>query len=144
MNTRIIEERLKQYTSSSPTLETQGIREITQELILFSLSTSDFCTYTRLSRGEHCLRIVHGLNRFFEDMDFILEAKRFGALLGNPALPDRNDLGAIRVHGRTRDKSQVGDTVKNVFIKDDSIGKILRLSYADRRGPPRRSRSSLR
>jgi len=142
MNTRIIEERLKQYTSSSPTLETQGIREITQELILFSLSTSDFFTYAAFQGGTY-LRNVHGLNRFSEDMDFILRQndsaftwKSYLSLIGTT-------LEQYGYAVELRDKSQVGDTVKKAFIKDDSIGKILRLSYADRQGPPRKIKIKL-
>lgn len=142
MNTRIIEERLRQYKSSSPDLEAQGIREITQELILFSLSTSDFFTYAAFQGGT-CLRIVHGLNRFSEDMDFILKRndpafswKPYLSLIGTT-------LEQYGYKVELQDKSQAGDAVKKAFVKDDSIGKILRLSYADRQGPPRKIKIKL-
>lgn len=79
MNTRIIEERLARYGSNSDFESTRAIREITQELILFALSTTDFFTRAAFQGGT-CLRIVHGLDRFSEDMDFI--AKR-----GDPDFP---------------------------------------------------------
>lgn len=72
MNTSIIEDRLKKYGAISTETEITAIREITQELILFALSTSDFFSHAAFQGGT-CLRIVHGLSRFSEDMDFILK-----------------------------------------------------------------------
>jgi len=142
MNTGIIENRLKRYHTNSLETELTGIREITQELILFALSTSDFFSHAAFQGGT-CLRIVHGLNRFSEDMDFILKT-------GDTAFSWQQYLTLIDTtleqYGYSielQDKSNAEETVKKAFIKDDSIGKVLRLAYANRQGTQRKIRIKL-
>lgn len=142
MNTSIIEDRLKKYKTDSAETELTAIREITQELILFALSTSDFFSHAAFQGGT-CLRIVHGLNRFSEDMDFILKAR-------DPAFSWQQYLTLIGTtleqYGYSvelQDKSHADETVKKAFIKDDSIGKVLRLAYANRQGTQRKIRIKL-
>lgn len=142
MNTSIIEDRLKKYGAISAETELTAIREITQELILFALSTSDFFSHAAFQGGT-CLRIVHGLSRFSEDMDFILKTRdttfswqQYLTLIGT----------MLEQHGYSvelQDKSKADDIVKKAFIKDDSIGKVLRLAYANRQGIPRKIRIKL-
>lgn len=142
MNTGIIEDRLKRYRTESAETELTAIREITQELILFALSTSDFFSHAAFQGGT-CLRIVHGLNRFSEDMDFILKTsessfswQQYLTLIGST-------LEQYGYSVELQDKSHADETVKKAFIKDDSIGKVLRLAYANRQGTPRKVRIKL-
>ncbi len=142
MNTGIIEDRLKRYHTDSAETELTAIREITQELILFALSTSDFFSHAAFQGGT-CLRIVHGLNRFSEDMDFILKTsessfswQQYLTLIGTT-------LEQYGYSVELQDKSHADETVKKAFIKDDSIGKVLRLAYANRQGTPRKIRIKL-
>lgn len=142
MNTGIIEDRLKRYRTDSPETELTAIREITQELILFALSTSDFFSHAAFQGGT-CLRIVHGLSRFSEDMDFILKApdtafswQQYLTLIGTT-------LEQYGYSVELQDKSHADETVKKAFIKDDSIGKVLRLAYANRQGTQRKIRIKL-
>ncbi len=142
MNTGIIEDRLKRYRTDSPETELTAIREITQELILFALSTSDFFSHAAFQGGT-CLRIVHGLSRFSEDMDFILKApdtafswQQYLTLIGTT-------LEQYGYSVELQDKSHADETVKKAFIKDDSIGKMLRLAYANRQGTQRKIRIKL-
>lgn len=72
MNTNVIGERLKRYNANSAETELTAFRGITQELILFALSTSDFFSHAAF-QDDTCLRIVHELKRFSEDMDFFLK-----------------------------------------------------------------------
>ena len=142
MNTSIIEDRLKKYGADSAETELTTIREITQELILFALSTSDFFSYAAFQGGT-CLRIVHGLGRFSEDIDFILKAgdtafswQQYLTLVGTT-------LEQYGYSVELQDKSHADETVKKAFIKDDSIGKVLRLGYANRQGTQRKIRIKL-
>jgi predicted nucleotidyltransferase component of viral defense system len=142
MNTRIIEDRLKKYGTDSAETALKAIREITQELILFALSTSDFFSHAAFQGGT-CLRIVHGLNRFSEDMDFTLKTRdptfswqQYLALIGTT-------LEQYGYSVELQDESRVDDTVKKAFIKDDSIGKVLRLAYANRQGTQQKIRIKL-
>jgi len=142
MNTSIIEDRLKKYGAISTETEITAIREITQELILFALSTSDFFSHAAFQGGT-CLRIVHGLSRFSEDMDFILKTRdttfswqQYLTLIGTT-------LEQYGYSVELQDKSNADEAVKKVFIKDDSIGRVLRLEYANRQGTPRKIRIKL-
>lgn len=142
MKIRIIEERLKKYELTSAGTDLQAIREITQELILYSLSTSDFFTYAAFQGGT-CLRIIHGLNRFSEDMDFILKIK-------DPSFSWQSYLSLISTslnqYGykiELQDKSDTAGVVKKAFIKDDSIGKVLKLAYSTRQGSIKKLRIKL-
>jgi len=65
----IITERLLEYKTQSAEDELNAIKEITQEIILYALSKTSFFDYTYFCGGT-ALRIVHGLNRFSEDLDF--------------------------------------------------------------------------
>jgi hypothetical protein len=142
LNTRLIEERLGRYEVDSAESGTQALREITQELILYSLSTSDFFSRAAFQGGT-CLRVVYGLRRFSEDMDFISKRK-------DPEFSWEVHLALIRstleqygYRAELQDRSQADSAVKKAFIKDNSIGKVLRLSYAGRQGPARKIRIKL-
>jgi predicted nucleotidyltransferase component of viral defense system len=65
----IITERLLQYKIQSQEEELNAIKEIAQEIILYALSKTSFFDNAHFCGGT-ALRIVHGLNRFSEDLDF--------------------------------------------------------------------------
>ena len=65
----IITERLLEYKIQSAEEEQNAIKEITQEIILYALSKTSFFDHAHFCGGT-ALRIVHGLNRFSEDLDF--------------------------------------------------------------------------
>ena len=72
MSIKLIQERLNSYNCKSEQEEEHAIREITQEVALAALSRTDFFKYG-VFQGGTCLRIFYGLNRFSEDLDFILK-----------------------------------------------------------------------
>ena len=65
----IIERKLKDYTPQDSNEEINALKEISQEIILFALSETDFFDKAFFLGGT-CLRIVYGLERFSEDLDF--------------------------------------------------------------------------
>jgi predicted nucleotidyltransferase component of viral defense system len=67
----IIESRLEEYGASSREARVHALREIVQEIALYSLSVNGFFG-TAVFHGGTELRLVHGLPRFSEDLDFIL------------------------------------------------------------------------
>ena len=71
MSVQMIQQRLLNYNCKTDIEEQQAIREITQEVVLAALGRGDFFKHA-LFQGGTCLRIFYGLNRFSEDMDFIL------------------------------------------------------------------------
>ncbi len=65
----LITERLSEYHVQTAEDELNAIKEITQEIILYALSKTSFFDNAYFCGGT-ALRIVHGLNRFSEDLDF--------------------------------------------------------------------------
>lgn len=72
MSIKLIQERLNSYHCKSELEEEHALREITQEAALAALGRTDFFKYG-IFQGGTCLRIFYGLNRFSEDLDFILK-----------------------------------------------------------------------
>jgi len=69
----LIQQRLDSYNNTTPVAEDQAVREIMQELALYCLWRAGFFEVTAFQGGTS-LRILHGLLRFSEDLDFILQA----------------------------------------------------------------------
>ncbi len=107
--------------------EDYALKEITQELTLNSLYNSGFFKKAAFQGGT-ALRILHGLMRFSEDLDFALlePDKKFDL---NTYLSSLNaELRAfgydVKVEGRSS-----ANAVQNTFLKDDSLGKLLKVRY---------------
>lgn len=142
MSVSIVQSRLATYACASAMAEEQALREITQEIILAALGRTDFFGRAGFHGGT-CLRIFHGLNRFSEDMDFALDT-------ADPSfdwLPYLDqvcaELAAYGYGFEIEDRSKGGETVRMAFLKDDSLGKILRLEYRPCSGPQRKLRVKL-
>ncbi|NQW45003.1 MAG: nucleotidyl transferase AbiEii/AbiGii toxin family protein [Deltaproteobacteria bacterium] len=111
------------------------MKEITQELVLNSLYNSGFFKKAAFQGGT-ALRILHGLMRFSEDLDFALVEpdKKFDL---NSYLSSMNtELRAfgydVKIEGRSS-----ANAVQNTFLKDDSLGRLLKVQYPKSDGPKR-------
>lgn len=139
MSIRMIQERLRSYSCSSEQEEDHAVREITQEVILASLSRAGFFA-DAVFQGGTCLRIFHALNRFSEDLDFVLREPnprfRLTPFLQNVA----TELNAYGYQAEISDRSSTDHAVRKAFIKDDSLGHLLQFSYLGRSGPVRKIR----
>lgn len=128
MTIDIIERKLKSYTVNTVDDEEHALKEIMQEIAIYSLSSAGFFDKA-IFHGGTALRILYGLPRFSEDLDFLLKK------------PDRNfnwksymdaivsSFKQFGVHPEITDKSRVESTVKKMFLKDNSIGKIIDLTF---------------
>jgi predicted nucleotidyltransferase component of viral defense system len=124
----IIHERLKAYSATTMEEEEDALKEILQEIILNALSEAHFFEEA-FFHGGTCLRIVYNLQRFSEDLDFML--KRVD--------PDfrwqpyqKAIIDVCKQYGilpEIKDKSKAGISIQKMFVKDNSIGKILNLSF---------------
>ena len=71
---RVLEERIKEYTITTALDQENVLQEIVQHMVLASLSRAGlFSKAQGIFHGETCLRIVHGMNRFSEDLEFFLK-----------------------------------------------------------------------
>ncbi|MBU3919499.1 MAG: nucleotidyl transferase AbiEii/AbiGii toxin family protein, partial [Alphaproteobacteria bacterium] len=69
----LIQEKLRSYSASTRIEEENAIKEIMQEIALYGLWRADFFDVA-VFQGGTSLRILHGLSRFSEDLDFMLIA----------------------------------------------------------------------
>jgi len=141
MSVRMIQDRLADYGCRSSLEEEQALREITQEIVLAALGRTDFFAQAAFQGGT-CLRIFHGLPRFSEDLDFALAAPDPGFQLA-PYLDTVSAELTAYGYGLEIDCRERGGPVQTGFIKDDSLGRLLRLAYRPTTGPARKIRIKL-
>lgn len=142
MSLEIIQQRLSSYDCQTTQEEQQALREITQEIVLSGLGRTDFFSGVAFQGGT-CLRIFHHLGRFSEDLDFALDEPDPNFELSPYLDALRDELAAYGYELETADRSKVGSAVRKAFLKDDSIGGLLRLRYRSRTGPMRKLRIKL-
>lgn len=142
MSIKLIQDRLESYHCTSSIEEDHAIREITQEVALAALGRTNFFKQA-LFQGGTALRIFYGLNRFSEDMDFILKERNKDFTLQPHLQAVCDELKAYGYNIEIVDRSKAGIAVRKAFLKDDSLGKVLQLQYADKSGPRRKIRIRL-
>jgi len=113
-----------------------------QHYVLASLARAGFFSHAAFHGGT-CLRILHAMNRFSEDLDFVLKAPD-ASFDWEPYLArirkDCADEG-IRVDAQGRAAQETA--VRKVFVKTDSLGQILSLELPFARNRPRTLRIRL-
>ena len=134
MSVQIIQQRLLSYNCKTDIEEQQAIREITQEVVLAALGRGDFFKYA-LFQGGTCLRIFYRLNRFSEDLDFILQKPDSSFQLKSHLLHLADELAAYGYNIEITDRDKADSTVKKAFLKDNSLGKVIDLRHSDQTGP---------
>lgn len=139
MSVRMIQDRLDGCHCRSSLEEEQSLREITQEILLAALGRTDFFKKAGFQGGT-CLRIFHGMNRFSEDLDFALQER-------NPSFKLRpyldvleKEMAAYGCELEIDDRSKVGKTVRKAFVKDDSLGSLVKLNFKRASGRMRKLR----
>ncbi len=139
MSIDILQQRVEEYACKTALEEENAIKEITQEVILMALSRSRFFDAAEFHGGT-ALRILYGLPRFSEDLDFALLHKspsfNWAGYLDKVA----NELLSFGYDIEIVDRNKVDDTVKKAFLKDHSIGKLLQLQFPQ----PDRARKKVR
>ena len=134
MSVQMIQQRLQSYNCKTELEEQQAIREITQEVVLAALGRGDFFKYA-LFQGGTCLRIFYGLNRFSEDLDFILLEPDSDFGLQDHLRHLSDELAAFGYNIEITDRSKADMAVKKAFLKDNSLGKVINLHHRNQTGP---------
>ena len=134
MSMDIIQQRLLAYQSQTILEQDNALKEIAQEIALMALSRAGFFRVAAFQGGT-CLRILYGLERFSEDLDFVLDVP-------NKDFNWKNYLQYMqeefRLYGYTlemSDKSKVTRSIKTAFLKADSIGGVLIIKEANTQLP---------
>ena len=141
MNIQIIQDRIKALSPRSKQEEENVIKQIYQEIALYSLSRAG---YFRLAafQGGTCLRLVYGMPRFSEDLDFIL-IHPDTTFVWEPFLKHMTEAFALySIPLEAIDRSKTSATVQRAFLKQESFGKVLQLGYP--RGKEERQNITIR
>lgn len=124
MSVEIIQQKLLDYDCKTILDQENALKEIAQEIALMALSRAGFFRIAAFQGGT-CLRILYGLERFSEDLDFILEKpdKNFNweTYLKNM----REEFNAYGYSLELTDKNKLDKAVRSAFLKADSEGGIL-------------------
>jgi predicted nucleotidyltransferase component of viral defense system len=122
----VLQARIRGYNPSNAIEQENMLQELMQHYILASLSRSGLFSEA-MFHGGTCLRILHGMNRFSEDLDFLLKRP-------DPAFAWKKHLARVArdcalegLHFEIQDKAEAVGAVRKAFLKTDSIGKILTL-----------------
>ena len=142
MSVKMIQDRLDSYGCRSALEEEQSLREITQEIVLAALGRTDFFQKAAFQGGT-CLRVFHGMNRFSEDLDFALQEPDASLELRPYLDALGKELTAYGYELELADRSKLDQVVRMAFVKDDSLGNLLRLNYKPATGPLRKLRIKL-
>jgi len=127
MSLDLIRAKLDSYKASTRQEEWNAIAEISQELALAALAKSNFFSKAAFQGGT-CLRIIYGIQRFSEDLDFIATSNN--AFRWDNYLKDVEDLfESFSLKVEIKDRSQTDGAVKRAFLKQDSFGRVLNLLF---------------
>lgn len=102
---RVLSAKLREYAPSNAVEQDNVLQEMMQHYVLTSLSRAGLFAEA-IFHGGTCLRIVNGINRFSEDLDFLLKrpapAFRWQGYLesaGRPTVPPAARAGSPQVLG---------------------------------------------
>ena len=114
----LYEKMLSAYDQSTETARRNAIYEVSQQIVLAGLADGGFFDKAAFYGGT-CLRILHGLNRFSEDMDFTLlkEDSSFNFEQYFQPVIDQFALVGRKVEIKKKDKKSFGK-VESAFLKD--------------------------
>lgn len=122
----VLANRLKEYAPSNALEQENALQETMQQYVLACLARERFFSRAAFHGGT-CLRILYGMNRFSEDLDFVLKAP-------NPQFEWEPYLGRILrdfeaegVRLELGDRGRADAAVRKVLLKTDSIGEILKI-----------------
>jgi len=139
---KVLSAKIRDYAPTNPVDQENVLQELMQHYVLSSLARASLFAQA-MFHGGTCLRIVYGMNRFSEDLDFLLKQPdprfRWQGYLASV----RKDCAQEGIAFEVQDKAQAGTAVQRAFLKTDSIGKILTLDLPFERYQPRKIRIKL-
>ena len=127
----IIEQMLSKYTIKTENELINALKEIYQEIALLGLYRGGFFQKAAFYGGT-ALRILHGLERFSEDLDFTLLKKNndFNLEVYFPYIID--EFEALGITISLSKKSKINSTaIESAFLKNDTAIHTLNLEITD-------------
>lgn len=138
----VLANRLKEYSVANTLEQENVLQELMQQYVLASLWRTKFFARAAFHGGT-CLRILYGMNRYSEDLDFVLK-EASTSFEWCPYLERiKEDCRAEGIEFEVTDRGHLGEAVKKAFLKTDSIGQILNLELTYERRASRKIRIKL-
>lgn len=142
MDADTIRAKLRDYDTENARDQENALQEILQCMVPASLSRAGLFT-DAIFHGGTCLRILFGIGRFSEDLDFLLKKP-------NPRFRWKKYLDAVRkdaesegIRFETVEKERGEAAVRKAWLKTDSIGTELIFAAPFPRRNPRKIRIKL-
>jgi len=124
----LLRRRLEAYQVDNALQTEQALKEILQEVALYALWRANFFDVAAFQGGT-CLRIVHDLPRFSEDLDFILRASDPGFQWNSYFDVFADVLADFGIRCQLTDRGRMDQAVRQAMLKEDSIGRQLDMSF---------------
>jgi predicted nucleotidyltransferase component of viral defense system len=124
MSVEIIQQRLLQYNCQTVLEQENALKEIAQEIALLALARSGFFRIAAFQGGT-CLRILYGLERFSEDLDFVLEKPDKKFVWETYVHNMQEEFSAYGFKLEVKDRAKLDNVIRTAFLKADSEGGML-------------------
>ncbi len=123
----IVQTMLQKYSPKSPIEQERALREILQEIALVGLWRGKFFDHAAFYGGT-ALRILYGLDRFSEDLDFTLfkaDANFEWAPYAKTVVDEMHAYGFdVEFISKTKSKDS---SVKSAFLKTNTVESLLKI-----------------
>ncbi len=121
---RVLRAKLNEYAPANPVEQENVLQELMQHYVLAGLSRAGLFTEA-MFHGGTCLRIVYGMPRFSEDLDFLLKQPDPTFRWHDYLESVRKDCDREGIALEVQDKSEASTAVRKAFLKTDSIDSIF-------------------
>ncbi len=120
----VLRARFEEYAPRNELEQENMLKETMQHYILASLSKQGLFPEA-IFHGGTCLRIINGMPRFSEDLDFLLKTpnERFGWQKYLKGV--RRDCKGEGIDFEAVDRDAAGTAVRKTFLKTGSVGHLL-------------------
>ena len=129
--TTVVESLLKAYKIQSKNEYENAIHEIMQEIALLGLWRAKFFEHAAFYGGT-ALRILYGLNRFSEDLDFSLlqPDPEFSLTPFLKAIEEELEISGLHVNVEYKIKHPE-ETIRSAFLKAGTLETFIRIGLSD-------------
>ena len=124
----VLRQRLAGYALADARQQEQALKEILQEVALYGLWRAGFFEVAAFQGGTS-LRLLYGLRRFSEDLDFILKSPDAGFGWSGYFDVLVEVLAEFGVRCELVDRGHMDRAVRQAMLRDDSIARQLDLSF---------------
>lgn len=139
---KVLSAKLREYGPENVIEQDNVLQELIQHYVLASLSRAGLFAEA-IFHGGTCLRIVNGMNRFSEDLDFLLKRPDPGFRWQGYLEAVQKDCAQEDIALEVQDKAESSSAVRKAFLKTDSIEKLLTLDLPFERHHARKLRIKL-